>query len=164
MGIAATVLGIGLLLFGGSAGFLGWPVLLLGGFLWGGISYLTNRGTSQTIDTLSVANQKHGTNFQRENGFGVFASIFFDLEQHKILIVSNDGYRVEDFSYIKSWQLKWTDVNKFSNITSKTNLVAEDAHIEFVFNDYHNPLQAFHSVNLRQAEFWNARLNALLGG
>ncbi len=164
MGIAATVLGIALLLFAGQGSFLGWPPLLLGMFLWGGISFLTRRGTSQTIDVLSEANQKHGTNFQRENGFGVFASIFFDLEQHKILILTNEGYRVEDFSYIKSWQLKWTDVNKFSNTTHKTNLVAQDVHIDFVFNDYHNPLQTFRFVNLRQAEFWNARLNVLLGG
>ncbi len=164
MGIAATVLGIALLLFGGHASFLGWPSLMLGGVLWGGIRYLTGRGTSQAVNALAEANQKHGTNFQRENGFGVFASIFFDLEQRKILILANGSYRIEDFNYIKSWQLKWVDANKFSSTTHKTNLVAQDVHIDFVFNDYHNPLQTFRFVNLRQAEFWNARLNVLLGG
>lgn len=162
LGIAATLFGGMLVLFAGNASFLGWPVLLFGIFMWGGITFLSSRGTSQTLDMLIEANQKFGTNFQRENGFGVFASIFFDPDNKKILILANGEYRVENFSYIKSWQLKWIDISNPGSAGSRTNFTQEDVKIDFIFNDYNNPLQHFYFVNLRQAEFWNARLNVLL--
>lgn len=150
------------------------------GFLWGGVSliiagqliagvaliglvcvvvYFYVKGENQLTALLAETNRRHGTRFTRENGFGIGFCIFFDPEARKVLITKGKDSRLEDFSFIRSWQLTWVEKNDLRT----GSLSYQNVRIELHTNDYQSPLMKFSCFSKAQGDLWNSRLGILFG-
>ncbi|WP_454696568.1 hypothetical protein [Achromobacter aegrifaciens] len=86
--------------------------------------------------------------------------IAFDPTTRKICMVSGrkDPGEVLDFSYIRQWQLKWTEVSGNGGLSFK------NVHFDFSTNDLKRPLLRIAVAGKGYGDQWNSRLGILLGG
>ncbi|SEK08763.1 hypothetical protein [Achromobacter sp. NFACC18-2] len=85
--------------------------------------------------------------------------IAFDPQTQKICMVSGakDPGEVFEFSYIRRWQLKWTEKS------GNNSLSFENVHFDFSTNDLKRPLIRIPVVGKGYGDTWNSRLGILLG-
>ncbi|MDR3413316.1 MAG: hypothetical protein P4L87_20580 [Formivibrio sp.] len=158
--VIAFALGL-IFVFGGvsfivSGHFIG-GIIIIG--LVGLIFYFIIKGENKLTALLAEINQRHSTLFNRDNGFGMGSCIFFDSENRKVLLTNGKDSRMEDFSFIRSWELKW--IEKCNLRTGSISY--EKVRIEIQTNDYNSPFIKFSLFSKTQGDFWLARLNILLG-
>ncbi|QVQ27412.1 hypothetical protein [Achromobacter deleyi] len=86
--------------------------------------------------------------------------IAFDPKTQKICMVSGakDPGEVLDFSYIRQWQLKWTETSGSGGFALK------NVHFDFSTRDLKRPLIRIPVVGKGYGDTWNSRLGILLGG
>lgn len=84
-------------------------------------------------------------------------AIAFDPESKKICLVlgPKDQGEVLDFSFIRQWQLKWTESNGSNGYSLK------DVHFDFSTNDLRRPLIRVPVVGKGYGDTWNSRLGIL---
>lgn len=144
---------LGLILLSSEKSFIYGIILIgAGGFL---IFRASKKATEQIESHLAKTNQLHGTQFTYEGGFGYNPRIFFDQKARKILIVSGKDSRIEDFSFIRSWNLKWVTVSNNSSISYR------QIRIEFDTSDYQSPLMKFSCSSKQEGDTWNSRLGII---
>ena len=85
--------------------------------------------------------------------------IAFDPKSQKLCVVdgAKDPGEVLDFSFIRRWQLKWTEKSGNGNL-SFTNV-----HFDFSTNDLKRPLIRIPVAGKDFGDMWNSRLGILLG-
>ncbi|WP_447922048.1 hypothetical protein [Achromobacter aegrifaciens] len=113
-------------------------------------------------------NQRQGTSFPEDSVDNELILsdankkffIAFDPQTRKICMVSGakDPGEVLDFSYIRQWQLKWTEVSGNGSHSFK------NVHFDFSTSDLKNPLVRVPVTGKRYGDVWNSRLGILLGG
>ncbi|QKH36415.1 hypothetical protein FOC84_16220 [Achromobacter pestifer] len=86
--------------------------------------------------------------------------IAFDPTTQKICMVGGpkDPGEVLDFSYIRQWQLKWTEVSGNGSHSFK------NVHFDFSTSDLKRPLIRIAVAGKGYGDQWNSRLGILLGG
>ncbi len=86
--------------------------------------------------------------------------IAFDPTTRKICMVSGrkDPGEILEFSYIRQWQLKWTEVSGNGGHSFK------NVHFDFSTNDLKRPLIRIPVAGKVYGDQWNSRLGILLGG
>jgi hypothetical protein len=84
-------------------------------------------------------------------------AIAFDPGSRKICLVlgPKDQGEVLDFSFIRQWQLKWTESNGSNGYSLK------DVHFDFSTNDLRRPLIRVPVVGKGYGDTWNSRLGIL---
>lgn len=153
---------VGLALIGGgvsliTSGHLVWGVILIG--VVSLFAYIHISGEKRLNAILVEVNRRHNTHFNREDGFGMGPSVYFDRNAQKLLIVKGKESRVEDFSFIRSWELKWVEKNNLQT----GSLSYTDVRIEIHTNDYQFPLMKFSFLSKTQGDVWHSRLGILFG-
>ncbi|WP_313619392.1 hypothetical protein [Achromobacter sp.] len=85
--------------------------------------------------------------------------IAFDPTTQKLCMVSGkkDPGEVLDFSYIRRWQLKWTESS------GNGRLSFQNVHFDFSTGDLKRPLIRFPVANKAYGDTWNSRLGILFG-
>jgi len=85
--------------------------------------------------------------------------IAFDPQTQKLCMVSgkNDPGEVLDFSYIRQWQLKWTEVS------GNGGLAFKNVHFAFSTSDLKRPLINIPVAGKGYGDTWNSRLGILMG-
>gem|GEM_PF-622764 len=85
--------------------------------------------------------------------------IAFDPTTRKLCMVSGakDPGEVLDFSYIRQWQLKWTEVS------GNGGLAFKDVHFAFSTNDLKRPLIHIAVPGKGYGDTWDSRLGILMG-
>lgn len=83
----------------------------------------------------------------------------FDPKTQKICMIfkAKDPGEVVDFSYIRRWQLKWTETS------GSGGFAIRNVHFDFSTNDLKNPLVRIPVVNKAYGDMWNSRLGILMG-
>ncbi|HEY9320385.1 MULTISPECIES: hypothetical protein [Achromobacter] len=112
-------------------------------------------------------NQRLGTSFPETNVDSELilsdkakkVVIAFDPETRKLCMVSGakDPGEVLDFSYIRQWQLKWTEVS------GNGGLAFRNVHFAFSTNDLKRPLIHIPVIGKAYGDTWNSRLGILMG-
>lgn len=84
-------------------------------------------------------------------------AIAFDPESRKICMVlgPKDQGEVLDFSFIRQWQLKWTESNGSNGFSLK------NVHFDFSTNDLKRPLIRVALAGKGYGDMWNSRLGIL---
>ena len=84
-------------------------------------------------------------------------AIAFDPESRKICMVlgPKDQGEVLDFSFIRQWQLKWTETNGSNGFSLK------NVHFDFSTNDLKRPLIRVALAGKGYGDMWNSRLGIL---
>lgn len=84
-------------------------------------------------------------------------AIAFDPESRKICMVlgHKDQGEVLDFSFIRQWQLKWTETNGSNGFSLK------NVHFDFSTNDLKRPLIRVALAGKGYGDMWNSRLGIL---
>jgi len=85
--------------------------------------------------------------------------IAFDPQTQKLCMVSGakDPGEVLDFSYIRQWQLKWTETSSNGGLSFK------NVHFDFSTSDLKRPLIRFPVAGKGYGDTWNSRLGILFG-
>ena len=121
--------------------------------------YVLLKKRNEYIDALILeTNKKHNTQFSRKDGLGGdWDYIFFDVNNRKLL-VNYDGRtsRVEDFSFIKEWQLTWITTSTAHSVSY------ENVQMVITTNDYQTPLIHLPCSTKAHGDQWSARLSILL--
>lgn len=86
--------------------------------------------------------------------------IAFDPQSQKLCMVdgAKDPGEVLDFSYIRKWQLKWTEKSGSGNLSFL------NVHFDFSTNDLKRPLIRIPVAGKGYGDTWNSRLGILLQG
>ncbi|MFM0367567.1 hypothetical protein [Paraburkholderia sediminicola] len=118
------------------------------------------------FEQMRWLNQSHRTSFPvDESGIDLIlsdgtldGSIVFDPTTRKLCLVARKQQQAEvlDFSYIRQWQLKWTEKS------ANGRLSYENVHFHFSTNDIKRPLIRIGDRNKTHADTWNSRLSILL--
>ena len=84
-------------------------------------------------------------------------AIAFDPESRKLCMVlgPKDQGEVLDFSFIRQWQLKWTETNGSNGFSLK------NVHFDFSTNDLKRPLIRVALAGKGYGDLWNSRLGIL---
>lgn len=84
-------------------------------------------------------------------------AIAFDPESRKLCMVlgPKDQGEVLDFSFIRQWQLKWTESNGSNGFSLK------NVHFDFSTNDLKRPLIRVALAGKGYGDMWNSRLGIL---
>ena len=105
------------------------------------------------------ANQRYGTKFNPKDdclGYIDSVGVLFDPTARKICIITKGvNVDIEDFSYIRTWELKWTEhpgssVFRYRNVQMVIHT-----------NDYQTPMIIVGLDSMRSGEFWHSRLGIL---
>ena len=120
------------------------------------------------------ANQRYGTKFNPKDdclgdidsegvyfdlmtlGYIDSVAVLFDPTARKICIITKGvNVDIEDFSYIRTWELKWTEhpgssVFRYRNVQMVIHT-----------NDYQTPRIIVGLDSMRSGEFWHSRLGIL---
>lgn len=116
---------------------------------------------------MRYLNQHYGTSFPEDEGGIDFilsngstkGSLVFDPSSKKFCFVtgSRQDAEVLDFSYIRQWQLHWTERSRDGRL-SHVNV-----YFDFSTNDVKRPLIRIGVRNKTHGDQWNSRLSILLG-
>lgn len=153
--------------FNGPIAWFVWiPVVL--GFLWWLALRWDNRGMQVIISDLKEANQAHGTAFPTSKKpkhalmmgkFGAADSycLIFDAERRKVAITLHYYCSVQDFDYIREWQLHWSEK------TIGSTLVKSDPYLLIGTSDLQRPTLKVKARSVRQGQEWDRQLGILTG-
>ena len=116
-----------------------------------------NKRISKLDSIILKANKTHGTKFNSEQRIGLLDSLCFDTINRKLLFISFKGHsleastpRIEDFSYIKEWNLTWdSDISSYPKIN-------------FTVNDFKQPLWHLRCNSKAEGDQYMAKLNIIL--
>ena len=104
------------------------------------------------------ANQRYGTKFNpKDDCLGDIDSVavLFDPTARKICIITKGvNVDIEDFSYIRTWELKW--IEDFKSVSPYKNV-----RMVIHTNDYQTPMIIVGLDSMRSGEFWHSRLGIL---
>ena len=107
-----------------------------------GTAFIGHQGASSMFNIISI----------------VLTIIAFDPQSQKLCMVdgAKDPGEVLDFSYIRKWQLKWTEKS------GNGNLSFLNVHFDFSTNDLKRPLIRIPVAGKAYGDTWNSRLGILL--
>lgn len=134
-------------------------------FIWAHFKGQSNKRAF--FEKMRSLNQRHGTSFPvDESGIDLIlsdgstkGSLAFDPATKKFCLItgSRQDAEVLDFSYIRQWQLCWTERSQDGRL-SHVNV-----HFDFSTYDIKRPLIRIGVRSKTHGEHWNARLSILLG-
>ena len=106
---------------------------------------------------ISETNQRYGTQFNPDDCLGYINTIclLFDPTARKICIISKgDKVSIEDFSYVREWELKWTE---------RPGSVFPYRNVRMVIhtNDYQTPMLIVGLDSKHSGDVWYSRLGVL---
>lgn len=119
------------------------------------------------------ANQRYGTKFNPKDdclgdidsvggyydltlGYIDSVAILFDPTARKICIITKGvNVDIKDFSYIRTWELKW--IEDFKSVYHKFVNVRMVIHT----NDYQTPMIIVRLDSMKSGEFWRSKLGIL---
>ena len=106
---------------------------------------------------ISETNQRYGTQFNPDDCLGYINTfcLLFDPTAQKICIISKgDKVSIEDFSYVRAWELKWTEhpgsVFRYRNVRMVIHT-----------NDFQDPMLIVSLHSKDSGDVWNSRLGVL---
>ncbi len=145
--------------------FISFAVTIIGLIAW--LIYRQQKRHKALLAKFREHNQKLGTSFPEDSVDSELILsdrnkkmvIAFDPKTQKICMVlgAKDPGEVLDFSYIRRWQLKWTETSGSNGFAIK------NVHFDFSTNDLKSPLIRFPVSGKRYGDMWNSRLGILLG-
>ncbi len=138
---------------------------VIGFFFW---AHQKSQSNKQIFfEKMRQLNRSHGTSFPENDGGMDFilsdgssnGSLVFDPTTKKCCLAFGPKQSPEmlDFSYIRQWQLHWTEVTRNGNLTY------QNVHFVFSTNDIKRPLIRIGVRNKNHGDNWNARLPILFG-
>jgi hypothetical protein len=138
--------------------------LIFFGAIYGGwkLFFSTKKIRERICAMLSEQNRVHSTNFPTSEAelyrrvlCGLKIQLAFDEKNKKICIVQGKNCRVVDFSYIRTWQLCWSEA-------ASVGLSYKEVHFKIGTSDIDNPALRIYMASKSYAEEWESRLNILL--
>ena len=108
---------------------------------------------------LDLANAADSSNFSFDCAFGEFntsAVVCVDQVNKKIAFIWENSFRIEPFSFLRSWDLNWTEVND-----SRGNLSIKNTFIKLETRDFESPVIKIKMENKALGESWIQRLNIM---
>jgi len=115
---------------------------------------------------LRRLNHDYGTRFPTDEGGmdlilsnGSFSeTIVFDPSTKRLCLIAGTRRHAEllDFSYIRRWQLKWTEKSQNGGLSY------QNVHFDFSTNDIRRPLLRISARDKTHGDIWNSRLAVLL--
>ena len=115
---------------------------------------------------ISSINEKYKTNFPldeaEERSYKLMLGktysdnkLYFDVDAKKVLRVANNKASIHDYSYLRGWQLQWTDVSKNGSVRQS------NVHFHFKTDNIDEPTFDVQVDTYKSGLEWNSRLDLL---
>ena len=129
-----------------------------------GVAWLViRRWRGKLVRVVTKVNLENGTDFVVSTttvmGSWIGKALVFDQKNKILMFYTNGSYTLHDYSYIRSWNLHWTD-----SVGAAGNIMHKGVHLMIETNDLNRPVQSFPMTSKSQGDAWHQRLDLLLNG